>query len=455
VFSPKNLLFGQQRGSNLQLAPSFEAFRQQQCLFSPTLAPEELLSSLFHRAPTSDLTVHEWGTITSIAGPDGRAMDWLPLTGSTELPNFVEHFRDVQFKGGLRGVIRMETPVLYFYSPRETIVSVNVSFPRGLITEWYPHADTVNLSLTTRDFSLYNMKSPGSISWHSVHIDPRSASDFPDDNSQNHYYAARLTSSAPLELQASSGPQREKFLFYRGVAAFPPPLTTTISPDGTVILQNHLHAVVAFRGSEPQLRLLAAGTTGLQPLRNPVPSSSRETISTEIPNVILFERRGAQLGYSILGPLRDQASLSPPALDGSLDSLSSDLEGMLISQGLFPDEAHAMLETWKNSWFEEGSRLIYIVPRAFVDSVLPLNIEPAPANTTRVFVGRLELVTPATQQAVESAFTQNDRATLTKYSRFLSPILSFMIQQSSDESRQKLLLRYLNAATAMAYAQSH
>ena len=33
------------------------------------------------RAP--DLTVHEWGTFTAIAGKDGRAVKWLPLTGST------------------------------------------------------------------------------------------------------------------------------------------------------------------------------------------------------------------------------------------------------------------------------------------------------------------------------------------------------------------------------------
>ena len=64
--------------------------------------------------PETDLTVHEWGTFTSIAGPNGEAMNWLPLTGSTDLPSFVEHFREVAFKGGLRGTVRMETPVLYF-----------------------------------------------------------------------------------------------------------------------------------------------------------------------------------------------------------------------------------------------------------------------------------------------------------------------------------------------------
>ncbi len=32
----------------------------------------------------------------------------------------------------------METPVIYFYSPREVVASVQVRFPYGVITEWYP-----------------------------------------------------------------------------------------------------------------------------------------------------------------------------------------------------------------------------------------------------------------------------------------------------------------------------
>jgi hypothetical protein len=366
-----------------------------------------------HDSPAAplDLTVHEWGTFTSVSGVNGRTLDWLPLTGSTDLPSFVEHFRDVNFKGGLRGTVRMETPVLYFYSPQEIDVSVDVSFRKGLITEWYPRASSVNPGLTDKDHSresLGTMKSLGSISWNSVHIDPHAAADFAKDNSQNHYYAARQTSSAPLAVSTSAGPQRERFLFYRGVADFRPPLTATISADNAVSLQNDS--------------------------------------SEAIPSVILFERRGEQMGYRVLGALQDEATLTPPPLDGSLDSLASSLEGILISQGLFADEAHAMLETWKNSWFEEGSRLIFIVPRAFVDSVLPLHINPAPSSTTRVFVGRLELVTPATEKIVESAFVHGDRATLLKYSRFLEPILVSMIQQTEDEARQQQLFTYLSAA---------
>jgi hypothetical protein len=46
----------------------------------------------------------------------------------------------------------------------------------------------------------------------------------------------------------------------------------------------------------------------------------------------------------------------------------------------------------------------------------------------RVFVGRLEIVTPATAMAVRTARTHNDEATLDKYGRFLEPILQTIEQ---------------------------
>jgi hypothetical protein len=95
----------------------------------------------------------------------------------------------------------------------------------------------------------------------------------------------------------------------------------------------------------------------------------------------------------------------------------------LIAQGLFAKEAHAMLETWNDSWFEEGSRLIYIVPGAVVDEMLPLHVDPAPSEIARVFVGRIELVTPETKRAVESAVARADWAAVNRYGRFLEPIL--------------------------------
>ena len=87
------------------------------------------------------LVVHEWGTFTSIAGENGEALAWSPQLGSDDLPCFVERFRRYRGKGFVRGTVRMETPVLYFYAPRETSVNVSVGFPGGLITEWFPRAD--------------------------------------------------------------------------------------------------------------------------------------------------------------------------------------------------------------------------------------------------------------------------------------------------------------------------
>ena len=85
--------------------------------------------------PAAPLTVHEWGTFTSVAGQDGSALQWLPQGGPTDLPCFVE--RGFYFKGFMRGTVRMETPVLYFYTPRDVSVSVKVGFRQGLITEWF------------------------------------------------------------------------------------------------------------------------------------------------------------------------------------------------------------------------------------------------------------------------------------------------------------------------------
>jgi len=341
-----------------------------------------LIADQQHGAP--DLTVHEWGTFTAIAGKDGQAVEWTPLSG-TDLPQFVEHISDVNFKLGLRGTIRMETPVLYFYSPHDVTVSARVAFFKGLITEWYPHADHVQPGGVMRNTSLKQLPADGSIAWNEVAVSPNLAGEFPREVKSNRYYAARETSSSPLRVKTSAGEQEEKFLFYRGVSASPLPLSAKLNSDGELVVKS-----------------LGEG---------------------EIPAAILFERRGERVGYRLTGALTDETTLEPPVLTGSVNAVYGDLEEILLAQGLYRDEAHAMVETWKDSWFEEGSRLIYIAPRGFIDNVLPLTINPAPGQIVRVFVGRLEIVTRATARAVKTAVARNDEATLNKYGRFREPIV--------------------------------
>jgi hypothetical protein len=84
--------------------------------------------------------------------------------------------------------------------------------------------------------------------------------------------------------------------------------------------------------------------------------------------------------------------------------LGADVLKALVQQGLYLDEARAMVATWSRSWFQkDGARVIYLLPRAQVDAVLPLWFEPKPKEVVRVLVGRLEFITPEARLRVEHA----------------------------------------------------
>jgi hypothetical protein len=342
-----------------------------------------LIAAEIHAGLPGGLTVHEWGTFTSVAGEDGSAIQWDALGCKNDLPRFVNEFGYHNFKSTLRGTVRMETPVMYFYSPRELDAHVKVAFPQGLITEWYPRAERV----------------ASAIEWSNIKVQPGTAPALPVERGPNRYYAARATDAAPLAV----GDQHEKFLFYRGVGRFPVPLSARVAHDGKIVVSN--------RGNDP------------------------------VPTVILFENRGGRLGYRNVGALADTVTLAPvtlnrPSLDAGLPQLRSDLETALVAQGLFPKEAQAMVETWRDSWFEEGSRLIYIVPSRAINAILPLQVDPSPSQTARVFVGRIELITAETKRAVEEAMVTGDRSVLERYGRFLDPILQRISAESPSKASQ-------------------
>ena len=128
------------------------------------------------------------------------------------------------------------------------------------------------------------------------------------------------------------------------------------------------------------------------------------------------------------------------------------LERTLVANGLYPKEAAAMVETWRDSWFEDGLRLFYIVPRSAIDEVLPLEVTPAPASTARVFVGRIELITPAIVAEVKAGVLARDRAPIAKYGRFLKPILARIVASSTPAEavtiERNLSFVYASAAPA-------
>jgi hypothetical protein len=356
-----------------------------------------------------ELIVHEWGTFTSIAGKDGAAIDWRPLNGASDLPKFVyteasgSGFRGTYHdpgKGRLARV-RMETPVIYFYTGTEMEVSVEVGFPQGRITEWYPQASVVNAKFGTAQKG----RTESGINWGKIKLLPNEKPDYLREVSYSHYYPARETDAVPIQVcdAGKTKIEKEKFLFYRGIGNFSLPLTVRID------------------GKNLTLANQGAG---------------------QIRNLIVFENRGGKTGFKYVESLSKETVIERPETTSSLDKVFAKLEEILISEGLYAKEARAMIKTWQDSWFEEGLRVFYILPTEATNRILPLKIEPRPQEIVRVMVGRAEVITPEMEQEVKTQISllksssakarEQARESLKKHGRFYEPILKNILQNETD-----------------------
>jgi hypothetical protein len=357
----------------------------------------------------NQLVVHEWGTFTSIAGKDGVALDWRPLNGPSDLPKFVHTIeeggglRHPPGKGDLRARVRMETPVLYFYSASEMDVSVKVDFPKGKITEWYPQARAASAG----------------IDWGRLKVMPGAALTFPVESAHSHYYPAREVDAAPVQVCSTNGKtiQQEKFLFYRGVGTFDLPLSVKLEGE-SVVLKN--------LGQD------------------------------EISHLVIFENRGGKIGYRLCDAFTGEMTHERPALDKSMNALLEDLKQILVASGLYEKEAAAMIKTWRDSWFEEGMRVFYILPRRTTDEILPVTIEPRPSELVRVLVGRAEVITPEMEKSIRQQITllrdpspqvrEAAAKEIRKYGRFSEPILKRLLEQETDAGVRARIRKLIEAS---------
>lgn len=329
--------------------------------------------------PPVNYIAHEWGTFTSVQGADGVQMEWNPLLG-TDLPNFVYDLRrtNIEYalsKSAFRGRQRMETPVIYFHSGEVFNVDVEVRFPQGTVTEWYP-----------RGFAPGKLKGDKpALSWPGVTVIPPGsieatglAKRLPKEEDSGHYYAAREAEADFVSVTNQQGvTEVEKFLFYRGVGNFVAPLQVTM-PDA----------------KSPDLRL---ENTGDLPLQSLFVIRVGEGFMTITPAGELPAKANMTAGMS-----------DPLPIEEGRAKLGKMLRESLSNAGLTTTEADAMVKTWDDSWFgERGIRVLYILPQTWADTVLPLKLDPAPNQLVRVFVGRAEVITPQ----VELALTKEiDRA---------------------------------------------
>jgi hypothetical protein len=183
---------------------------------------------------------------------------------------------------------------------------------------------------------------------------------------------------APREVNSESvfnpeAGEGEQFLFYRGVAHLDALLQTVLTRSHIVLRAPAQLTWLDAPAAVPNIWFADIRADGVIAFR-------------EQPGVTL---RPAEAGKE-LGKIK-RFSTGDYTPEGAAQ-LRRSLRKALIAQGLFADEAEAMLNTWKTCYFQKpGLRVFYIVPRVWTDCFLPLEFS-VPARVNRVIVGRIDIL---------------------------------------------------------------
>lgn len=333
--------------------------------------------------------VHEWGTMTQVAGSDGAPLQWYqPSADLAGLPIFVGN-NPFQGKSVAGTLLRMETPVLYFYPQAPMKATASVTMESGRITEWFPYPAAFPFALAAKAGEPVNLATP--VEWRFELLPP-------DDKTAlaqippaprgrgDHYAHAREVPDAWIvrSTHPTGSTQADKFIFYRGAADLRIPLLVTAPSDTELRLFNTysepIKGAFLLRVENHQASWRKLDTLPVAPKDSPALAIERPTTS----------------------------------LDEAATSLAEAVKQELTSAGLTSAEAAAMVATWKEAWFKEpGTRVLALLPESWVNAVLPLKLSPTPTKVKRVFVARMEVFTPSQEKALAALLDQavNERAT--------------------------------------------
>jgi hypothetical protein len=350
------------------------------------------------------LIIHEWGTFTSLQDEAGRSIGGVNVDDEP-VPEFVHRLGNRQsvfdgskslYPGSPSVTMRLETPVIYFYPSDDKPISLDITatFNGGFVSEFFPNGETfLNGKPYRRSPESIAKNARAGITWKNVTLNTPTTKPSTDAHV---WLAPRKVASTPVKI----GGEGEQYIFYRGVGNLDAPLKVTRAGNGeSITIANHA----------PEKHDLAKARMWLADFRPDGTSAFREF----------------QLG-------KHSASFDAPEYaSDNIAKLRTSMKRALVADGLFDDEAEAMLETWKLSYFKSGGqRLFFLVPRQWTDEVLPLEVSK-PAKLTRVMMGRIELVTPQQRVVINQfadAKTKLDKATaerlLASLGRFGQPLLN-------------------------------
>jgi hypothetical protein len=370
-----------------------------QCLFAMGIS---LVLGVFPNRPSQaldKLVVHEWGTFTSLQNSSGTPLGGINIDDEP-LPPFVHNLNPFVLiqphavsrymsKGAPERhpfvTLRLETPVIYFHPPRGQTepfhVDVDVAMHGGWLTEFYPNAapEAPGLKEGRFDFGPITDTTVGRLAWHDLTVGTTQNG---PDTSSHVWLAPRNVAAAPVK---TTGGEAERYLFYRGVGNFSAPLSI-----GTDVKQDRLN----IRGR-------------FQDVLNPRESATIGRIW------LVNVRRDGSSAYRSIGPVAVTSDTKKAVAEmpasfsdkdfslGNLANLRDELHAALIKEGLFADEATALVETWSHAYFKSpGLRVFFLVPRVWTDHYLSLSIS-TPADVARVMVGRIELISPEQRETLD------------------------------------------------------
>ncbi len=364
--------------------------------------------------PVSDapkLTIHEWGTFTSLQDEAGRAVSGinadvepiptfvhtLPISAEIDnskgFPIHVSH-RDI--------TMRLETPVIYFHlrdDVRALTIDVRESFRGGWLTQFYPDAAAVAPDSESKN-SHITPSTLGTLTWKNLKIGGT--------------HSVVETKSpiwlAPRDVQAADvvneKGEAERFLFDRGVGNIPAPVSITRNGSSLEIRSQVDPSIFGWEKlAIRQMWLLDVRPDGRIAFRSIGMSGLLVDSSTVI--------------AKIAADFREQ-EYSP-----DLKPLLESLHAGLVQAGLNSDEASALLNTWQAAYFKsQGQRVLFLAPRPWTDHYLPLDVS-VPCDRTRVMVARIELVTPQYRDMAKRWTTKQDTAALEglNHWRFGTPLV--------------------------------
>lgn len=352
-------------------------------------------------APKSPLIVHEWGTITTRHLPNGTPQGRLNHTDSSEiLPSFVHRYeppatvnnpeksllKEPIIPGRPDVTMRLETPVIYFHrpngSPAPAPFDVSVRFRGGVLNEFYPNAEPsavmdaehVNRTIAHGSYpgawggDVLDSYVVGGLIWRGVAV-ADSATLTP--TSSHVWLAPRHVPSSDVVVNG----ERERYLFYRGVAHLDALLQTELLPGELLV---RAPKDLAWMHS-PTMTITRSWLVESRP-------DGSAAFREQPPITIEKNAPGHEVGRIARFTSRDFA-------ENNLAELRTSMKRALIDAGLYESEADAMLETWSASYFRmPGLRLLYLVPNEWLGYFLPLRVS-APHELTRVLVGRIDLLT--------------------------------------------------------------